>query len=255
MRCGATRDLAALRRHIDGQWSLDQKGWVEPRRRKRRALPDMAALAAAGHRALGSMGRIPAKRFTASRSASLRFVGLYIDASRSNPRTLSAPLWRIGRLRDFRAESVSQAIATSHCSEDERFDGEQRARSASRICDMRSLRPCRGRKGAFGRAQQGFIDPSIEGCAGLFRLYAQRGELNRQPPIPLGSLYSGKPPCSIPEPPPFLEHKKREAVQMEQGGDFNMTSFRGAPLRHFEAEFFRSRWICSFGRTAFGAAI
>ena len=42
---------------------------------------------------------------------------------------------------------------------------------------------------------------------------------------------------------------------MEQGGDFNMTSFRGAPPRHFEAEFFRSRWICSFGRTAFGAAI
>ena len=25
MRCGAARDLAALRRHIDGQWSLDQK--------------------------------------------------------------------------------------------------------------------------------------------------------------------------------------------------------------------------------------
>ena len=215
----------------------------------------MAALAAAGHRALGSMGRIPAKRFAASRSASLRFDGLYIDASRSNPRTLSAPLWRIGRLRDFRAESVSQAIATSHGSEDERFDGEQRARPASRICDMRSLRPCRGRKGTFGRAQQGFIEASIEGCAGLFRLYAQRGELNHQPPIPLGSLYSGKPPCSIPEPPPFLEHKKREAVQMEQGGDFNMTSFRGAPLRHCEAELFRSRWIRSFGRTAFDAAI
>lgn len=34
-----------------------------------------------------------------------------------------------------------------------------------------------------------------------------------------------------------------------------MTSFRGAPLRHFEAEFFRSRWIRSFGRTAFDAAI
>ena len=174
-------------------------------------------------------GRIPAKRFAASRSASLRFDGLYIDASRSNPRTLSAPLWRIGRLRDFRAENVSQAIATSHGSEDERFDGGQRARPASRICDMRSSRPCRGRKGTFGRAQQGFIDSSIESCAGLFRLYAQRGELNHQPPIPLGSLYSGKPPCSIPEPPPFLDHKKREAVQMEQGGDFNMTSFRGAP--------------------------
>ena len=210
-----------------GAWT--RKRWIEPRRRERGALPDMAALAAAGRRALGSMGRIPAKRFAASRSASLRFDGLYIDASRSNPRTLSAPLWRIGRLRDFRAENVSQAIATSHGSEDERFDGGQRARPASRICDMRSSRPCRGRKGTFGRAQQGFIDSSIESCAGLFRLYAQRGELNHQPPIPLGSLYSGKPPCSIPEPPPFLDHKKREAVQMEQGGDFNMTSFRGAP--------------------------
>lgn len=34
-----------------------------------------------------------------------------------------------------------------------------------------------------------------------------------------------------------------------------MTSFRGAPLRHCEAELFRSRWIRFFGRTAFGAAI
>ena len=42
---------------------------------------------------------------------------------------------------------------------------------------------------------------------------------------------------------------------MEQGGGFNMTSFRGAPLRHCEAELFRSRWIRFFGRTAFGAAI
>ena len=208
MRCGAARDPAALRRHIDGQWSLDQKGWVEPRRRERRALPDMAALAAAGHRALGSMGRIPAKRFAASRSASLRFDGLYIDASRSNPRTLSAPLWRIGRLRDFRAESVSQAIATSHGSEDERFDGEQRARPTSRICDMRSLRPCRERKGTFGRAQQGFIDSSIEGCAAFFAYTHKEGNRISNPPIPLGSLYSGKPPCSIPEPPPFLEHEK-----------------------------------------------
>lgn len=53
-------------------------------------------------------GRIPAKRFAASRSASLRFDGLYIDVSRSNPRTPSAPLWRIDRLRDFRAESVAK---------------------------------------------------------------------------------------------------------------------------------------------------
>ena len=42
---------------------------------------------------------------------------------------------------------------------------------------------------------------------------------------------------------------------MEQGGGFNMTSFRGAPLRHCEAGLFRSRWIRSFGRTAFDAAI
>lgn len=42
---------------------------------------------------------------------------------------------------------------------------------------------------------------------------------------------------------------------MEQGGRFNMTCFRGAPLRHCEAELFRSRWIRFFGRTAFGAAI
>lgn len=34
-----------------------------------------------------------------------------------------------------------------------------------------------------------------------------------------------------------------------------MISFRGAPLRHCEAELFRSRWIRSFGRTAFDAAI
>ena len=47
----------------------------------------------------------------------------YIDASRSNAWTLSALLWRISGLRDFRAESVSQAIATSHGGEDERFDG------------------------------------------------------------------------------------------------------------------------------------
>ena len=87
----------------------------------RGALPDMAALAAAGPRALGSMRRMPAKRFAASRSASLRLHGLYIDASRSNPRTLSAPLWRIGRLRGFRTESVSQAIATSRGGEGERI--------------------------------------------------------------------------------------------------------------------------------------
>lgn len=42
---------------------------------------------------------------------------------------------------------------------------------------------------------------------------------------------------------------------MEQGGGFNMTSFRGAPLRHCEAGLFRSRWVRSFGRTAFDAAI
>ena len=46
-----------------GAWT--RRRWVEPRRRERGALPDMAALAAAGHRALGSMGWIPAKRFAA----------------------------------------------------------------------------------------------------------------------------------------------------------------------------------------------
>ena len=49
------------------------------------------------------------------------FDGLYIAALRSNPRTLSAPLWRIGILRDFRTESVSQAIATSRGGEGERI--------------------------------------------------------------------------------------------------------------------------------------
>lgn len=34
-----------------------------------------------------------------------------------------------------------------------------------------------------------------------------------------------------------------------------MTSFRGVPLKHCEAALFRSRWIRSFGRTAFDAAI
>lgn len=112
-------------------------------------------------------GRIPAKRFAASRSASLRFDGLYIDASRSNLRTPSAPLWRIDRLRDFRAESVAKPSRHLMAAKTSGLTG-RRARPASRICDMRSPRPCRGCKGIFGRAQQGFIDPSIEGCANLF---------------------------------------------------------------------------------------
>ena len=186
----------------------------------------MAALAAAGHRALGSMGRIPTKRFAASRSASLRFDGLYIDPSRSNARTLSAPLWRIGRLRDFRAESVSQSIATSHGSEDERFDGTE---SPARFPHLRYA--------FFSTASRTQRD-ILPGTARLHRsehrrlrepfspIRTKRGtESPAPPPIPPGSLYSGKPPCSIPEPPPFLEHEKREIVQMEQGGGFNMTSF------------------------------
>ena len=40
-----------------GAWT--RRCWVEPRRRERGALPDMAAFAAAGHRALGSMGADP----------------------------------------------------------------------------------------------------------------------------------------------------------------------------------------------------
>lgn len=214
MRCGAARDLAALRRHIDGQWSLDQKALGRAAATGALGSARHGSAHSGGTQSVGQHGADPGETICRFRALPPCDSMAYIDASRSNPRTLSAPLWRIGRLRDFRAESVSQAIATSHGSEDERFDGEQRARPASRICDMRSLRPCRGRKGTFGRAQQGFIEASIEGCASLFRLYAQRGELNHQPPIPPGSLYSGKPPCSIPEPPPFLEHEKREAVQM-----------------------------------------
>ena len=93
----------------------------------------------------------------------------------------------------------------------------QRAPPTSRISDMRSLRPCRGRKGIFGRAQQGFIHLSVEGCASLFRLYAQRRELNHQPPILLGSLYSGKPPSSIPEPPLFLNMRNERQFEWSKG--------------------------------------
>ena len=95
--------------------------------------------------------------------------------------------------------------------------GGQRARPAFRIGDMRSLRPCRGRKGTFGRAQQGSIDLSEEGCASLFLLYAQRRELNHQPPILLGSLYSGKPPSSIPEPPLFLNMRNERQFEWSKG--------------------------------------
>lgn len=181
-----------------GAWT--RKRWIEPRRRERGALPDMAALAAAGRRALGSMGRIPAKRFAASRSASLRFDGLYIDASRSNPRTLSAPLWRIGRLRDFRAESVAKpsrhlmAAKTSDLTGAEspaRFPHLRYAFSSTVSRMQRDIRP--GTARLHRSEHRKLREP--------FRLYAQRMELNHRPPIPLGSRYIGKPPCSIPEPP------------------------------------------------------
>ena len=93
----------------------------------------------------------------------------------------------------------------------------QRAPPTSRISDMRSLRPRQGRKGTFGRAQQGFTDWSIEVCASPFRLYAQRREPNHQPPIPLGSLYSGKPPSSIPEPPLFLNMRNERQFKRSKG--------------------------------------
>ena len=158
-----------------GSRAWTRRRWVEPRRRERGALPDMAALTAAGHSALGSMGWIPAKRFAAFALCLLAIRWPICRCVAEQCPDARAPLWRIGRLRDFRAESVSQAIATSHGSEDERFDGEQRARPTSRICDMRSLRPCRERKGTFGRAQQGFIDPSIEGCAAFFAYTHKEG--------------------------------------------------------------------------------
>ena len=146
--------------------------------------------------------------------------GLYADAlrhdaqSRCSPHGISTGGGAWTRKRWVEPRRRERGALPDMATKASESGGGQRARPAFRIGDMRSLRPCRGRKGTFGRAQQGFIDPSIEGCASLFRLYAQRGELNHQPPIPLGSLYSGKPPCSIPETPPFLEHEKREAVQM-----------------------------------------
>ena len=60
----------------------------------------------------------------------------------------------------------------------------QRAPPTSRIGDMGSLRPRRGRKGTSDRTQQGFTDRSIEGCASPFRLCAQRRGLDQQTPIP-----------------------------------------------------------------------
>ena len=122
--CAAARRAISLlsARHIDGRWSLDQK--------------------ALGRAAATGAGLCPtwqrSQRRDAGRWASwdgcqrndlpLRALPpcdsmAYIDASRSNAWTLSALLWRISGLRDFRAERFSQAIATSHDGEDERFDG------------------------------------------------------------------------------------------------------------------------------------
>ena len=145
-------------------------------------------------------GRIPAKRFAASRSASLRFDGLYIDASRSNPRTPSVPLWRIDRLRDFRAESVAKpsrhlmAAKTNDLTGAEspaRFPHLRYAFSSTVSRMQRDIRP--GTARLHRSEHRRLREP--------FRLYAQRMELNHRPPIPLGSRYIGKPPCSIPEPP------------------------------------------------------
>ena len=77
MRCGTTRNLAALRTAYRRAVELGPESVGSSRGDGSGALSDMAALSAAGRRALGSMGRMPTKRFAASRSASLRFDGLY----------------------------------------------------------------------------------------------------------------------------------------------------------------------------------
>ena len=194
------------------------------RRNARRAggcgtLPDMAALAAAGPRALGSMRRMPAKRFAASRSASLRLHGLYIDASQSNPRTLSAPLWRIGRLRGFRTESVSQAIATSHGGEGERirrrtegparFPHSRYAFSSTASRTQRDIRLDTAR--LHGSEHRRLRSP--------FRLCAQnKGAGSTNPDSCFVHCIAATPLAQLPSRLPFPEHEKREAVQMEQGG-------------------------------------
>ena len=68
MRCGAARDLAALRRHIDGQWSLDQK-----------ALGRAAATGARGSARHGS-----------ARSGGTQSVGQHGGGSRRNDLPLRA---------------------------------------------------------------------------------------------------------------------------------------------------------------------
>ena len=147
-------------------------------------------------------GRIPAKRFAASRSASLRFDGLYIDASRSNPRTPSAPLWRIGRLRGFRTESVSQAIATSHGGEGERirrrtegparFPHSRYAFSSTASRTQRDIRLDTAR--LHGSEHRRLRSP--------FRLCAQnKGAGSTNPDSCFVHCIAATPPCSTPKPP------------------------------------------------------
>lgn len=167
----------------------------------RGALPDMAALAAAEPRTLDSMGQMPAKRFAASRSVSLRLHGLDIGASRSNPRTLSAPLWRIGILRDFRTESVSQAIATSRGGEGERIrrktEGPARfphwrcAFSSTASRTQRDIRPdaARPHRSERRRLREPFSPMRTKKGAGSTN------------PDSCFVRCIATPPCSIPEPP------------------------------------------------------
>ena len=122
--CAAARRAISLlsARHIDGRWSLDQKALG-------RAAATGAGLCPTWQRSQRrDAGRWAAWDGCQRNDLPLRALPpcdsmAYIDASRSNAWTLSALLWRISGLRDFRAESVSQAIATSHGGEDERFDG------------------------------------------------------------------------------------------------------------------------------------
>ena len=149
--------------------------------------------------------------------------GLYADAlrhdaqSRCSPHGISTGGGAWTRKRWVEPRRRERGALPDMATKASESGGGQRARPAFRIGDMRSLRPCRGRKGTFGRAQQGSIDLSEEGCASLFLLYAQRRELNHQPPILLGSLYSGKPPSSIPEPPLFLNMRNERQFEWSKG--------------------------------------
>lgn len=189
---GLYADAAAARhaisllsaRHIDGQWSLDQKALGRTAATGARGSARHDSARSVGTQGVGQHGADPGGTICRFMIFPRCVWTSYIDAPRSNARTLSAPLWRMDRLQGFRTESVNQAIATSRGGEAERIRRRQRTRSASRMGNIRHLRPRRGCEGAFGRAQRDFAERAAGGCASLFRLYAQRRELNHQPPIP-----------------------------------------------------------------------